>query len=355
LPKKQAAGSSSGSSSFFEESIMKIIQIVIGLVAACAFSVAMADAPIVIKFSHVTSSDTPKGKAADYFKKLMEERSKGRVKVEVYPNGTLYKDKEELEALQLGAVQILAPAPGKFGPMGLRQFEVLDLPFLFDNLAEARKVMSAPVGRNMLKSLESKGIVGLNFWNNGFKEMTANVPLRKPADFKGLKMRIWSSKVLDSQMRALGANPQVIGFSELYQALQTGVVDGEENPTSNIYTAKLNEVQKYLTLSNHGWHGYVVIMNKQFLDHLPADLRKMVVTAMQDTTDYFDSIAQHENDVALEEIRKSGKTQIITLTPQEKNAWKKALLVTHHEMEGRVGKDLIQSIYKVTGFDPSKL
>ena len=337
---------------------MKISKLIGGLLATCAalaFSGANAQDPIVIKFSHVAASNSPKGKAADYFKKLVEERSHGRIKVEVYPSGTLYKDKDELEALQLGAVQILAPAPGKFGPLGLRQFEVLDLPFLFDNLEQARKVFAAPVGRGMLQSLESKGIVGLNFWNNGFKDMTANTPLRTPADFKGLKMRVWSSKALDAQMRALGANPQVLGFSELYQALQTGVVDGEENPASNIYTAKLYEVQKYMTVSNHGWHGYVVIMNKQFFDRLPPDLRKIVSTSMQDATDYFDSIAQHENQAALDAIRKSGKTEIIELTPQQRNEWKKALMVVHKKMEKRVGKDLLESIYQVSGADPSKL
>jgi C4-dicarboxylate-binding protein DctP len=197
---------------------------------------ACAQQPNVIKFSHVTTTDTPKGKAGEFFRKIMKERSNGRVKVELFPNGTLYKDKEEVEALQMGAVQMLAPAPGKFGPMGVREFEVLDLPYLFDNVAEARRVTDGPIGQGMMKKLESKGISGMAFWNNGFKEMTANKPLRMPEDSKGVKMRIQSSKVLDAQMRSVGALPQMMGFSELYQALQTGVVDGQENPTSNIYT-----------------------------------------------------------------------------------------------------------------------
>ena len=206
---------------------------------------APAQAPIIIKFSHVVANDTPKGKGAEYFKKLAEERTKGKVKVEVYPNSQLYKDKEELEALQLGAVQMLAPSLAKFGPLGVREFEVFDLPYIFDNFDELHGVTRGPVGAMLLKKLEPKGIIGLAYWDNGFKDMSANKPLRKPEDFKGVKMRIQSSKVLESQMRALGAIPQVMAFSEVYQALQTGVVDGTENPPSNLYTQKMHEVQKY--------------------------------------------------------------------------------------------------------------
>jgi C4-dicarboxylate-binding protein DctP len=334
---------------------MKLRTLIAGVAAAFAVGAAFAQQPIVIKFSHVTSTDSPKGMAGEYFKKIMEERSKGKVKVELYPNSTLYKDKEEIEALQMGAVQMLAPAPGKFGPMGVREFEVLDLPFLFDNVAEAHKVTDGPIGQGMLKKLEAKGITGMAFWNNGFKEMTANKPLRKPEDFRGLKMRIQSSKVLDAQMRSVGANPQMMAFSELYQGLQTGVVDGQENPTSNIYTQKMHEVQKYLTMSDHGYHGYVVIMNKRFVDGLPADVKTTLNGALKDTTAYFDGIAKKENDDALEKIRKSGKTEIITLTKDERNAWKKAMVKTHKQMEGLVGRDLLQSIYKETNFNPDSL
>ena len=207
---------------------------------------ASAQQPIVIKFSHVVAVDTPKGKGADYFKKLAEERTKGRVKVEVYPNSSLFKDGEEMEALQLGSVQMLAPSLAKFGPLGVREFEVFDLPYIFDNYDELHKVTEGPVGAALFKKLESKGIIGLAYWDNGFKVMSANKPIRVPADYKGLKMRIQSSKVLGDEMKALGAIPQVMAFSEVYQALQTGVVDGTENPPSNFYTQKMHEVQKYL-------------------------------------------------------------------------------------------------------------
>ena len=202
--------------------------------------IARAQAPIVIKFSHVVALDTPKGKGAEQFKKLAEERTKGRVKVEVYPNSTLYKDREEVEALQLGSVQMLAPSLAKFGPLGVREFEVFDLPFIFDNSDELHKVTEGPVGKMLFTKLEAKGITGLAYWDNGFKSFSANKPLKTPDDFKGLKMRIQSSKVLESQMRAVGALPQVMAFSEVYQALQTGVVDGTENPHSNLYTQKMH-------------------------------------------------------------------------------------------------------------------
>jgi len=316
---------------------------------------ALSQQPITIKFSHVVAVDTPKGLAAEYFKKIAEERTKGRVKVEVYPNSQLYKDKEELEMLQLGAVQMLAPSMAKFGPMGVREFEAFDLPYIFDDYKELHKVTDGPVGKLLLKKLEPKGIVGLAFWDNGFKVMSANKPLRKPDDFKGLKMRIQSSKVLESQMRALGAIPQVMAFSEVYQALQTGVVDGTENPVSNLYTQKMNEVQKYVTLSDHGYLGYALIANKKFWDGLPADIRGILEGAVKDATKYGNDIAQKKNDEDLEMVRKSGKTQIITLTPQEKMAWKKALIKVHSENEAKIGKELLQSIYKETGFDPSKL
>ena len=223
---------------------------------------AAAQQPTVIKFSHVVAVDTPKGKAAEFFAKRAGELTKGAVKVEVYANSTLYKDKEEMEALQLGAVQMLAPSLAKFGPLGVKEFEAFDLPYIFDDTNELHKVTQGALGMALLAKLEPKGIKGLAYWDNGFKSFSANKPLRTPTDFRGLKMRIQSSKVLESQMRSLGALPQVMAFSEVYQALQTGVVDGTENPHSNLYTQKMYEVQKYVTLSNHGYLGYAVITNK---------------------------------------------------------------------------------------------
>lgn len=303
-----------------------------------------APAPIVIKFSHVVAEHTPKGQAALQFKKLAEQRTKGRVKVEVYPNSQLYKDKEEMEALQMGAVQMLAPSLAKFGPLGAKEFELFDLPYIFDGYDALHKVTTGPVGKKLMKKLEPKGILGLAYWDNGFKVVSANKPLRKVEDFKGLKMRIQSSKILDAQMRALGAIPQVMAFSEVYQALQTGVVDGTENPPSNLYTQKMHEVQKYVTLSDHGYLGYAVIVNKKFWEGLPSGIRNDLEDAMKEATRYANAIAQQENDEALEAIRKSGKTIVYTLSDKEREEWRRALAPVQKEMESRIGKDLIAAV-----------
>jgi len=310
---------------------------------------AVAQEPIVIKFSHVVAPQTPKGKGADKFKELAEKYTGGKVKVEVYPNSQLYKDKEEVEALQLGAVQMLAPSLAKFGPLGAKEFEAFDLPFIFEDKAALRKVTDGEIGKALLKKLEGKGILGLAFWDNGFKIMSANKPIKTADDFLGLKMRIQSSKVLEAQMKSLGALPQVMAFSEVYQALQTGVVDGTENPPSNMYTQKMHEVQKHATLSNHGYLGYAVIVNKKFWEGLPADVRTNLDKAMAEATVYANDIAQKENDDSLAEMKKSGKTEFHTMTADEKKAWKAKLMAVHADVASRVGKDLIEQIYKATG------
>ena len=321
------------------------------LVAACSFisvGPSFADAPIIIKFSHVVAKDTPKGKAAEKFKELAEAATKGKVKIEIYPNSTLYKDKEELEALQLGAVQMLAPSLAKFGPLGIKEFELFDLPFIFADKKALAKITEGSIGRDLLNKLDAKGILGLAYWDNGFKMMSSNRPIHVPADMKGLKMRIQASKVLDEQMRVLGANPQVMAFSEVYQALQTGVVDGAENPPSNLYTQKMHEVQKHLTVTNHGYIGYAVIVNKKFWDKLPADVRTQLDSAMREASKYANTIAQQENDRALEAVKKAGTTTVYVPNEKEKAAWQAALLPVQKTMEDRIGKELIAAVNKAT-------
>lgn len=317
--------------------------------AASLGTVAASAQEILIKFSHVVAPNTPKGKAADKFKELAEQYTGGKVKVEVYPNSQLYKDKEELEALQLGAVQMLAPSLAKFGPLGIKEFEAFDLPFLFKDYDALHKVTYGPAGAELLKLLEAKGITGLAYWDNGFKIMSANSPLRTPDDFLGLKMRIQSSKVLEAEMNALGAVPQVMAFSEVYQALQTGVVDGTENPPSNMYTQKMHEVQKYATLSNHGYLGYAVIVNKKFWDDLPADVRVNLDKALKEATEFGNGIAKSENEAALQAMRDSGKTEFIDLTPEERQTWVDAMKPVYEESAGRVGADLIKKIQDAAG------
>ncbi len=334
---------------------MKVSKLLAGLFMCAASLGAYADQPIVIKFSHVVAADTPKGKAADFFAKKAGELTKGKVKVEVYANSTLYKDKEEMEALQLGAVQMLAPSLAKFGPLGVKEFEVFDLPYIFDSYDDLHKVTNGTVGKGLLAKLEPKGIRGLGYWDNGFKSFSANTPIKTPDDLKGKKLRIQSSKVLEEEIRALKALPQVMAFSEVYQALQTGVVDGTENPISNLYTQKMHEVQKHLTLTEHGYLGYAVITNKKFWDGLPADVRGQLDEAMAQATRYANQIAKVENDSALDAVKKSGKTEVYTPTKEERQAFKKALVPVHKKMESRIGKEVIDAVYKETGFKPGAM
>ena len=312
----------------------------------------LAQQPIIIKFSHVVTSEAPKGKAAVKFKELAETYTNGKVKVAVYPNSSLYKDKEELEALQLGSVQMLAPSISKFGPLGVKEFDVFDLPFLMSDDARARQMYASPMMAELNKKLEAKGVLPLYYWDNGAHVYTCNKPLIMPDDFKGLKMRIQSSKVLDAVARELGALPQIMTFSELYPALQTGVVDGEDTVPSNILTQRFYEVQKYLTVSYHGRLTYALIVNKKFWDGLPEDVRAPLAHAAKESTDFFNETAAKDNADALEKIKASGKVQVHDLTPEERKAWTVKLMPVHTEMQSRFGKDFIDKIYQASGFTP---
>jgi C4-dicarboxylate-binding protein DctP len=331
---------------------MKIKYLLASMLLALGLS---AGAQTIIKFSHVVAADTPKGKASEFFAKRAGELTHGKVKVEVYPNSALYKDGEEMSSLQMGSVQMLAPSLAKFGPLGVKEFEAFDFPFMFDDTAELHKITQGPVGAAMLAKLEPKGIKGLAYWDNGFKSFSANTPLKNVADYKGKKFRIQSSKVLEEEIRSIAGIPQVMAFSEVYQALQTGVVDGTENPISNFWTQKMHEVQKHLTLTNHGYLGYAVIANKKFWDGLPADVRGQLEQAMKEATVYANKIAQEENDLSLAGVKKSGKTAVYEPTKDERFALKKAMAPVHIKMAERVGKETLQEFYKATGFDPTKL
>ena len=324
------------------------LMLAIGLALAVP-AVAQAQAPIVIKFSHVVSPDTPKGRAALRFKELAEEATHGRVKVEVYPNSQLYKDKDELEALQLGAVQMLAPSLSKFGPLGAKQFEIFDLPYIFQTEQQFAQVTGGPIGAELFASLEPRGIKGLAWWSGGFHVFSANRPLKKPEDLKGLKMRIPSSKVLEASLRAMGALPQVMAFSEVYQALQSGVVDGTENILSSYTSQKYYEVQKHIVLTDHTHTGYALIVNKKFWDGLGPDLQATLGKAVRQATEYEAQLVTRENAEALAELRASGKTQVQDLTAAEREVWRKTLWPVHKEMEPRIGAALLNQVYQATG------
>jgi C4-dicarboxylate-binding protein DctP len=324
----------------------RLSRALLGLTIALFASLAHAADPIVIKFSHVVAATTPKGRAAERLKEVVERRTNGAVKVEVYHNSTLFKDGEEMDALVAGKVDIIAPSLSKFSGLGLTEFEVFDLPYIFPSRGMLRRITDGPIGKELLGKLEPKGIVGLAFWDNGFKVMSANTPLRKPTDFKGLKLRIQPSKVIDAQMRALGAAPEPIAFSEVFNALKIGRVDGTENPPSNLYSKKMHEVQKHVTVSNHGYLGYAVIANKKFWDSLPATARVHLKIAMIDATRYANLYAEEENNQALDKVRVAGTSEVYNLSVDERETWRKALMPVHREMEPRVGKELIQAVYR---------
>lgn len=290
----------------------------LGLVLANS---AFAQSPIVIQFSHVVTADTAKGKAALKFKELAEERTAGKVRVEVYPNSQLYKDREEMDALKLGAVQMLAPSLSKLGG----DFEVFDLPFLFKDHASFQRAANSPVGTKLLDSLESKGIKGLAYWDNGFKVFTANRPLNSLAAFNGLKIRIQASKTLSNQMKLMGAEPSVSPLFNVLDALKSGRLDGQENTPVNVYSQRLHERQSHMTVSNHGYLAYAVIVNKAFWEKLPSGIRGTLSGALRDATVFENSIAEAENTLALERIKSNSKLQVHTPGPQELMQWRSLL------------------------------
>jgi C4-dicarboxylate-binding protein DctP len=303
-----------------------------------------AKAEIVIKFSHIATSNSPKGLAADHFKEIAEKLTKGKVRVEVYPDSQLFKDNEEMEALQLNSVQMLAPAFSKFSSLGIHDFEVFDLPYLFRNQDDLHRITHGSIGRKLLSILEPQGIVGLGYWDNGFKNMSANVPIHVPSDMHGLKMRIPPSKVLATQMSALGAIPFSMPFFETYKYLNNGLIDGTETTPALFYTLDLTKSQKYLSMTNHGYLGYVVIINKRFWDSLPSEIQVQLIAAMSDTTKYADMIAKQQNDADLTAIKNSGKTTVIELTDEEKNLWRTALLPVRNQMGNHFRKGLMNEI-----------
>jgi C4-dicarboxylate-binding protein DctP len=303
--------------------------------------VAAAQTPIVIKFSHIADAATPRGQAAIRFKQLVEQASRDRLRVDVYPNGVLYREPDELEALQLGAVQMLAPSLSKLALFGVREFEVFDLPYVFTDQSAVERVTQGAVGKSLLKKLDARGMVGLAYWNGGLKVMSANRPIAMPNDFIGMRMRIHASRVLDMQMDTLGATPLTIDAGDVYAALKNGLADGTESTLANFRARHWDEVQSNITLSNHGYIGYAVIVNKRFWESLPADLRKIIEDAMAQATSYGNTLAARENGAALEWLKKSDRVVIHVPSAAERAAWRQALQPVAQDLESRIGKAIV--------------
>ena len=323
-------------------------KLVLGTIAAAMVATSGLAAEYTLKFSHVVSANTPKGKAADFFEKRLEELSGGKIDVQVYPSSQLYKDNAVLKAIRLNSVQMAAPSFSKFGKI-VPQLALFDLPFLFKDIDHLHRVQDGEVGQALKDKVAAKGIIALNFWDNGFKQLSTNKePLLNPTDAKGQKFRIMSSKVLEAQFHAVGANPQMMPFSEVYSGLQQGVIDGQENTNSNIFTKKFHEVQKHLTITNHGYLGYLVVMSKKFWNKLPADLQANVTQAMNEATEKERQYAQELNDSQLAQIKayadKTGKLKIYNLTAEQKEAWRNAVSKIYPEFysDRKIGKDLIE-------------
>ena len=313
----------------------------------CAVSLGLAGLvsaaePIVIKFSHVVAEHTPKGQGALLFKKLAEERLPGQVEVEVYSNSSLFGDGKEMEALLLGDVQLIAPSLAKFEHYS-KPIQIFDLPFLFDDMAAVDRFQKGPVGKELLTSMEDKGITGLGYWHNGLKQLSANKALRAPKDARGLKFRVQASAVLDEQFKALRANPRKMSFGEVYQGLQTGVVNGAENPYSNIYSQKMHEVQKYITESNHGLLDYMVITNTKFWNALPADIRTELSSIMEEVTVEVNLHAEEINQRDKKSIVDSGKSEIITLTKEQRDQWRDQVKPVWKKFEKEIGAERIEA------------
>lgn len=305
---------------------------------------AMPQPEITLRFSHVVAEETPKGLAANRFKVLLEQRSSGRIGVQVFPNAQLYGDSDEMRALQLGAVDLVAPSLSKFGRIGLPEFELFDLPFLFDDLSAVRRITLGPLGQRLLQGLERQGLVGLGYFDNGFKQMSANRPLLEPKDFVGLRMRVQASQVIAAQMRALGARPVTLAFSETRQALASGVVDGTENPVSNFWTQGMHQVQSDVSLTNHGYLGYAVVTNQRLWQSLARTERGLINQALQEALGFANQIADTQNDKALAALRQTSSVHIHRPTPEQRQRLRQAVQPVQQQLASRLGQRCIKDL-----------
>ncbi|MAY31390.1 MAG: C4-dicarboxylate ABC transporter [Rhodovulum sp.] len=304
------------------------------------------DGEIVIKFSHVTNTDRhPKGIAASLLQQRVNDEMNGKACMEVFPNSTLYNDDQVLEAMLQGDVQMAAPSLSKFEAF-TKQFRIFDLPFMFKNVDAVDAFQNSETGQAMKESMARRGLLGLEFWHNGMKQFSANKPLELPTDAAGLKFRVQTSDVLVAQMEALGASPQPMAFSEVYGALQTGVVDGQENTWSNIYGQKFFEVQDGITETNHGILDYLVVTSVDWLDSLDADVRDQLLTILKEVTETRNTESSAVNQAAKESVLEAGGV-VRTLTEEQRAAWVAAMKPVWEQFEGDVGADNIAKAQEI--------
>jgi len=321
---------------------MKLTMKLVAAGVVLAFGLGAQAAPLIIKYSHVVADVTPKGQAALKFKELAEKKLPGKVEIQVFPNSQLFGDGKEMEALLLGDVQIVAPSLAKFGKY-TKQIQIFDLPFLFNDIQAVDRFQASPEGLSLLNSMEKKGIKGFGYLHNGMKQLSANKPLGMPSDAKGLKFRIQASDVLDAQFHAVGGNPQKLAFAEVYQALQTGVVDGTENPWSNIYSKKFHEVQKYIMDSNHGVLDYMVIGNARWWASLPPDVQKGLSEAMVESIKFGNKVAFDEDMAFRDKVIKDNKAKVLPMNKEHLVAWRTAMQPVWKQFEGDIGKNMIDA------------
>ncbi|MDR7307471.1 DctP family TRAP transporter solute-binding subunit [Rhodoferax saidenbachensis] len=320
------------------------LQTAVSLAAAAMPLRGRAAAGTTIRLSHVVAQDTPKGMALERFRTLVEERTAQRIRVQIFPQGRLYGDQDEMQALQLGAIDMVAPSLSKFGPIGFPEFELFDLPFLFNSVTDVRHITQGPVGQRLLNGLSRQRLLGLGYFDNGFKHMSANHALLEPAHFAGLRMRVQSSRVIAQQMRALGAWPITLPFSETRRALETGVVDGTENPVSNFYTQGMQAVQSDLSLTEHGYLGYAVVAHQRFWLGLPAADRTLVQDALREALAFGNDIADAHNDKALAALHVTGAVRIHTPTAAQRLRFKAAVMPVHADLARRIGQPWLDAV-----------
>ncbi len=310
---------------------------------------ALGSPEVTLRFSHVVAENTPKGLAAIRFKTLVEQRTHGRIGVKVFPNAQLYGDHDEMQALQLGAVDLVAPSLSKFGRIDMPEFELFDLPFLFDDLSAVRRITLGPVGQKLLQGLQRQGLVGLGFFDNGFKQMSANRPLLEPKDFVNLRMRVQASRVIAAQMRALGARPVTLAFSETRRALEAGVVDGTENPVSNFWTQNMHQVQSDLSLTEHGYLGYAVVTNQRLWQSLSKSDRELIQQTLQEALTFANQIADTQNDKALLALRSAGTTRVHTLSHPQRERLRQAVAPVQQALAQRIGPSWMTALHQAMG------